>query len=342
MLDLITGGWIAPYLCIQLPAATNKKLNKYKNMTTFQNTFVQLMLTALDRYYIEGLPDTCSQRVILQSLLWYGKVLFFEKNGNVYALPCVNSTDGYTVYGEWRSAFWQALNGQSENVNLVIPGNTNFLKNIILGRNEGRAEPDGVLVRENNVMYPFIWYVYQYAEYMSDTLRTLDTARVHLKHPYIITAEQSVIPSVKKWLNDTKDNQDTIVSSGIFPADKISIQDLNVSGDVVNSITALYEWYEAQFLGLCGIAHNNGIDKKGENLITAEIGVDNESDNTNLNKSMDYIQEGLDIANEQFGLNMTVESTHISTGEGASDYDPNSGDDDLSRGIGKQPEFNNR
>lgn len=339
MLDLIAGGWIAPFLCVPLPAETNKKLNKYKNKTTFQNVFVHNMLTALDRYYIDGLPDTCSQRVVLQALLWYGKVLFFEKVGNIYALPCVNSTDGFTVYGEWRSAFWVGLNGQSENVNLVIPGGTAFLKKIIAGGKNYVSEGNGVLVRENSLMYPFIWNVWQYSEYMADTLRTLDVARVHLKHPYIITAEQSVVPSVKKWLNDTKENQDAIVSSGIFPSDKVTIQDLNVSGDVVNSVTALYEWYEAQFLGLCGIAHNSGIDKKGENLITPEIGIDEENDNTNLNMSMDYIQQGLDTANDRFGLNMTVNSVHLSEKEEMED--DYTGYDDISGSIGKQSEPDN-
>lgn len=340
MLDLITGGWIAPYISIQLPAESNRKLNKRKNQTTWQNVFIQLMKTALDRYYIDGLPDTCSQRVILQSLLWYGKVLFFRRNGNIYALPCVNSTDGYTVYGEWRSAYWIGLNGQSEDVTLAIPGGTNFLKDIILGTSRPRPVEDGVLVRENSIMYPFIMYVWQYADYMADTLRTLDTARVHLKHPYVITAEQSIIPSIKKWLNDTKDNQDTIVSSGVFPADQLTIQDLNVSGDVVTSVTSLYEWYESQFLGLCGIAHNAQADKKGENLIMPEIGIDNESDNTNLNSCMDYIQAGLDTVNEQFGLDLHVRSTHISNGEGAEDV-TGYGDDDISGMDGKEPAGDN-
>lgn len=339
MMDLITGGWLSPYLCIQLPTATNKKINKMKNATTFQNTFIHNMLTALDRYYIEGLPDTCSQRVVLQSLLWYGKVMFFNRDANIYALPCVNASDGYTVYGEWLSAFWVGLNGQSEQVQLAIPGGTKFLRDIITGQNKPVPVEDGVLIRANALMAPFIMNVWQYSEYEADTLRTLDTARMHLKHPYIITAEQSVVPSVKKWLQDTKDNQDAIVSSGVFPADKIVIQDLSITGQTVQAVTSLYDWYDAQFMGLCGIAHNSGIEKKGENLITPEIGIDNESDNTNLNMEMDYIQMGLDTANEHFNLDMHVRSKHISEGEGANDT---TGYDDISGSINKQPEFNNR
>lgn len=305
MIDMILGGWLAPYLVISLPAGTNKKLNQYKNRRTFQNVFIQNMLTALERYHIDGLPETCDERVVLQSLLWYGKVLFFEKSGNVYALPCVNTSQGFTVYGYWKSANWVGLNGASERVPLVIPGGTNFLKRIITG--EKTAEiPSGVLVRENPAMYPFANYVFQYSDYMTDTLRTLDTARMHLKHPYVITSEQSVINTVKGWLKDTKENQDALVSTGVFPADKVKIQDLGITGDNVNAVRALYEWYEAQFFGLCGIAHNTGSDKKGENLISAEIGMDEESDSVNIDSRLRCIQQDLDTVNKTFGLSVRV------------------------------------
>lgn len=328
MIDFILGGWLAPYLAIALPSATNKKINEYKNRQTFQNVFVHNMQTALDRYHIDGLPDTCDERVVLQSLLWYGKVLFFERNGNVFALPCVNASEGFTVYGYWTSAFWVALNGTSEKVMLRIPGDANFLKKIIMS---GRTydSDEGVLVRENSVMYPFINSVWQYSDYMADTLRTLDTARNHLKHPYVITTEQSLLGTVKNWLKDTKNNQDAIVNTGVFPADKVQIQDLNVSADNVNAIKELYEWYEAQFLGLCGIQHNAGSDKKGENLLTTEIGIDSESDNTNLNIPMNCIQQDLDIVNETYGLNLTVTSDHIQEAENVLQYGDRT-DNDLS------------
>lgn len=305
MLDYIMGGWLAPYLSIALPATTNKKINQYKNKQTFQNVFVQNMLTALQRYDIEGVPDTCDRRVVLQSLLWYGNVLFFRRDGNVYALPCVNTSEGYTVYGYWRAANWIGLNGMSERVPLKIPGGTSFLRKIVSGERTVKTD-EAVLVRENPLMYPFVQYVWQYSDYMSDTLRTLDTARMHLKHPYVVTAEQSVVNTVKGWLKDTKDNQDALISTGIFPSDKVTIQDLSVTGDNVNAVRALYEWYESQYFGLCGIAHNTGSDKKGENLITAEIGIDEESDSVNIDSRLDCIRQDLTTVNETFGTNIRV------------------------------------
>ncbi|MCD8211795.1 MAG: hypothetical protein LUC17_02055, partial [Oscillospiraceae bacterium] len=66
---------------------TNKKLAKMKNNVEFQRVFADLLTTALDRYKINGLPESCSERVILQSLLWYGAVIFFIKDGELLALP---------------------------------------------------------------------------------------------------------------------------------------------------------------------------------------------------------------------------------------------------------------
>lgn len=61
--------------------ATKKKLTQYKNQFTFQNTFARYTLDALGRYRLKNLPETMSERVILQSMLWYGCVCLYEKSG---------------------------------------------------------------------------------------------------------------------------------------------------------------------------------------------------------------------------------------------------------------------
>ena len=60
--------------------ATRRKLNQYKNAVMFQNTFTRLSMDALKRYDFEGLPETISNRVLKQSLLWYGGVCIFKKD----------------------------------------------------------------------------------------------------------------------------------------------------------------------------------------------------------------------------------------------------------------------
>lgn len=335
-MDLITHGWFQPYLNIALPDKSKHMLEQYENDFVFQNCFIHNMLTALDRYYIDGLPETCSQRVALESFLWYGNLLEFTKDGSVYALPIVNASEGYTVYGEWVTARWVGLNGESQKVQLAIPGDTPFLRDIITSKTQTIDAESGVRIRANKAAFPFIYWVWLYSKWEADTLRSLDTARFHLKIPYLITAQESVVPSVEKWLEQIGDNMKAVVSSGVFPTDKVQVTPLNVSPQIVNSLTALYDWYDASFMGKCGIAHNSGIDKKGENLITPEIGIDEESDNTNLNIEMDEIQEGLDLCNKIFGTSQQVKSKHLSKGgmTDASDYE----DDDVQSDDSKESE----
>lgn len=312
-MDIVLSDWIAPVLGIPLPknwkVTNRKKVAEMRNRTVWRNLFFRNLQTASDRYYIEGLPDTCSQRVSIMSLLWYGRSLFFEKDGNVYNLPCTNASDGFTINGEWRKARWVALNGMSEEVNLVIPGGTKFLSQTVLGSQE-LPNQTGVLVRENRYMYPFITYVIQWTDYECDTLRALDTARRHLKHPTVIAMPESEKNSIKGIELALDDNQDVLPLTKMIRPEDISVLNMGYTG-ITDELKELYEWYDAQFKGFCGIAHNAGSDKKGENLITAEIGIDTEDDNTNINSCMDSIQEGLDLANEVFGLNMQVKTNHV-------------------------------
>lgn len=310
-MDILTSAWLSPVLGIPLPDAwkttSRKKLNKLRNARTWNNVFYDLMLTAAERYKLEGLPDTMDERVCIMSLLWYGRLLIFEKDGALYGLPCVNSSDGFTVYGEWRKARWMALNGASEEVNLYIPGSSSFLEKTVLG-GEVLSSPSGVLIRENRAMYPFITYVMQWADYITDTLRTLDTARRHLKHPTVIASPQSSVKTFAGRELDIDDNQDVLVVPGLYK-DQTQVLNLGMDG-ITTEVRELYEWYKGQFLGMCGIDHNSQGDKKGANLLVDEVTIDNENDNTNLTRCMNSIQEGLDFANSIFGTHITVTTDH--------------------------------
>lgn len=313
---------------------TNSKLAKMKNNVTFQNTFARLLTDGLNRYRFEGLPDTISERVLLQSLIWYGSVIIYEKNGNLIALPGIPDGSAITVYGDFGGGWVYGCNGYNENVKLYIPGgdDSSFLRKSVSGI-PVTAMSQGVLVRENSIMYPFIRQVIQYAEYISDSMRTLDVCRQHLKHPYLVFSEESTINTVREWFKKISNNEDVIVNTGIFDPSKVNVQNLDVTPDIVNNITSLIEWYENKYKGLCGIEHNAQSDKKGENLLTDEISVDNESDENNVDKCLKYIQQGLDDVNKIFGTNITVEANES---ESEDDYD-----DDLSGISDEEPEPSN-
>lgn len=286
---------------------TNKKLAKMKNNLVFQNEFVRNLIDATyNRYRITGLPDTCRERVVLQSLLWTGTVYFFDMNDNLLALPGAPDGSGINVYGDYAGAWVWGDNGFNEHVKIYIEGTdeSEFLRKTV-GSTKSDIDAKGVMVRENPYMYPFINQVMYYSERQTDTLRKLETAMKNAATPYIITAEQSVVNTVKEFFNRRDNNEEYIVSSGIFPADKINLLPFEIQADSINVMSQTYDWYCNHFRELCGIKNMTNIDKKGENLITPEVNINDEY--TSMQNAMPQLEHDIDTVNKVFGTNIKVE-----------------------------------
>ena len=299
---------------IFLPANKIKKLRKLENAYTQQLVFVSLANLALQRYHITGLPDTMSERTILQSLLWYGSVVFFRKDGNVFALPGVPTGDGYNVYGDPGSAWvFSRYNGKMyKSVKLYIPGSDEsvFLKELIGSKQEG--DPAGGIIWENSMRYPFINTVAYYSEKIADCYRTLDITRYWLKRPLLLSGPEESAEGVKKVIQDLDENP-----NAVYLSDKLGISkttqlfNTNANGQNLQDITGLLEWYESKFRELCGIDSNSQIDKKGENLISDEISVNDQYQALSLDESLKEIQKWLDVVNKFFGFSLRVEKNEI-------------------------------
>lgn len=297
--------------------ATRKKIAQIKNRDVFINQFMLKVQDALDmRYHFEGLTDTMSERVMLQSLLWYGCVCVFEKDGALMTLPCTADGSGYNIYGDLASVWVFARNGKlNEQVRCYVHGSDEsaFLDETSGTQPNGKYK--GVCIWENSTRYPFINQVIFYANAIADSMRTLDVCRKNIKNPYIITAEQSIIPTIKSYFDHRDNNEEFIVSSGIFPADRVNILPLAENSDSLSAITSLIEWYEAKFRELCGVNNNSQMDKKGENLIQAEVSVNDEYTQMSVDKIIPYIQLGLDDVNKLFGTNIRVVKNEVAVSE---------------------------
>lgn len=293
----------------ELGKATKKKLASFKNQISFVNTFNVKVQDALHRYHFEGLPDTISERVILQALLWYASVVFFEREGNLLALPCAPSGDGFNIYGDYGSVWAFSRNGMlNEEIKVYLPGSdeSSFLGQTLGGIYDQTNK--GVLVWENTQRFPFINQTIFYSSAISDSMRTLDVCRKNIKNPYIVVAEESAVNTVKQYFESRDNNEEYIISSGVFPADKVKVLPLVTNSDNLQAITALIEWYEAKYRELCGVDNNSQIDKKGENLIQAELSVNDEYTDMSVDKCIETIQKGLDDVNKIFGTNITVKA----------------------------------
>ena len=287
-------------------APISKKLSnsKIKNVVEFQNQFANLLHIAKHRYKIKDgtCPDTINERVLMDSLLWYGSVTFFNKEGSIIALPS-RPTNDFNLYGEPGYAWVWGRNGFNQKIKLTIPQTGPVLDKGMFGT---IGEGEGVFVRENEIMYPFINHIYVCAEKLADTMRTLDTQRFHCKKPYVVTASESVIPTVKEYFNKVKDNDEYIVSSGIFDANQVAISPLPPQAEEIKEQMAAYDWYMSKFLELCGIKSNQASSKK-ENLIVDEVNANNEITLFGVEATVKYLNKQMETVNKLFGTNIEWE-----------------------------------
>ena len=294
------------YLIDVMQTATGKKISKMKNNVEFLNWFNLLQKYAQYRYEFEGLPDTVNERVLKQALLWYGSCAFFDKDDALFCLPA-RATQDFNVYGDPCYAWVYGRNGYNEQISLYIKGQdeTRFITKGISGQYNTKGK--GVFVRENYNFYPFINYTFAYAMKLSDTARTLDVERFHLKRPYIITAKEEVVPTVKKFMEKTGENEEYIVSTGIFNADDVNALPISLPTGALKDTEELQDWYMNQYLTLCGLNNNQDTNKK-ERLIVDEVNANNESIDTNIEPMIQYIQEQLDEVNKIYSTSITVKA----------------------------------
>lgn len=285
---------------------TSKKLAKYKNQTEFMNVYASLINEALSRYKFSGLPETVNERILVESLLWYGSVCFFVKQGNVLALPGL-PTQSYTLYGDPTACIVHGRNGYNQEIKLYIPNGDDSA--LVRSSTNGTApkEGTGVWVRENKLVFPFINYCIEYADKIADTLRTLDTTRMNIKRPYVVVAEEPIINSVKSFFNKRDANEEYIISSGVFPADKINLLPFDTNPENIRDCTMLVEWYMNQFRQLEGMKAPSTVDKKAQ-VSVPELNRDEDVSNNKKETVTDYLQEQLDFVNEKLGTSITVES----------------------------------
>lgn len=287
---------------------STKKLNRMKNNRVFMQQFMRLMETAMRRYRIENLPDTVSERVVLQSMITYGNIVFFKHGNSILALPGVGGQGGYNVNGDPVSAYVFSKNGVfNKEVKLYIKGGQNdkLVKDGIATVHN--ANFDGVMVHETKTRFPFIETVIYYAQAIADTYRTIDVARTWIKQPFIPVCEESIVPSVKKMFQDMKDNDEMIIAStGVQDISKFNILPIDTATTSIDTACQLIDWYTEQFKIACGFDGNTQIDKKGENLISDEVNFNEDYTEKHSNDMLEYIQSQLDVANEYFGLNMKV------------------------------------
>ena len=290
-------------------APSPKKRARYENQMIFKQIFTDFKNTALHRYHFSGLPDTVSERVLKESFLYYGMAVFFEKDGQILQLPGRPAYDP-TMYGDFRYSYVYGANGFNALVALEIPGGADAS---ILSRGVGDLQQPsgmrGVLVREAyDFTSPFIFTAWTYATRVADAIRSLDVAVRNGKVPGVWLCSQSEVESIRRFNRQIEDNQESIVTSGFFPVDKVRYQPL-AQDSLTHSqnFMQIIDYWKSAYKEACGLDNLAPNTFKKANLLSDEVGQNDEYTASIIDKTIAVIQEGLDFANATFGLSMKVE-----------------------------------
>lgn len=280
-----------------------KKKNKFENILEFQNTFTDFILTYINSYKIEGLPNTCDERTIKLSFLTRGKVCIFEENNNLFSLPF--SSDGsINMYGYPAGGYVFSRNGINKAVKLIIPGTeTEGVKELekTIGA-EIKKRPEGVLILDNDLLYPLILYIQRMSERIADCQRSIDILVRAAKSPLIITTEDSKVESLKRTLKAIDDNSFYILGEGNLPISSLKTLDSGVKSEMIKTLYEYKKSLVAEVLEMLSI--NSNPDYKKERLIVDEINVNNENCYQNLEKRIETQNKYFEIVNKKYGTNI--------------------------------------
>lgn len=295
-----------------------KKMKKFLESRVYQNWFMKLMEDGLNRYHFRNLPDTCSERVILQSLLWYGAVIFArgnyinnkfvpDKEGAVISLPGA-PTEQFNIYGEPAYGWIWGRNGLNQKVKLILPNGPAEITNVGFGGVKLSDTGDGVFIRETKTMYPFIFYTMDYAYKIWKSMCTLEGQQFHMRRPYIVQAREETYEKVCEIMEAAEENDDYIIlDEGVFDVGAgIQIIPKTIDGTDLKTVQELIEWYLNQYRELCGISNNPAVNKK-ERVLTDEVNVNNEQTEFSVDSAVDYINEQLELVNKAFDTNIICE-----------------------------------
>lgn len=231
----------------------------------------------------EDLPDGVDNWAVKMSLIQNGCFFLRDKvlqSGKEY--PGIYAQSGYPI-GIYNmnltplKGFVTNLNGsEGQVIDLYVP-TKNAPGNAIGQGGQVSRNPSGYIVWDNAMRIPAILYALKYAYYIADSYRTLDKTRTQLKVPIIFTVPSK---NLAKDINDIYESADiheqyVVNDDSLNQINKVQLFETNTNGQNLKDVTGLIQWYDAQFLKMRGIKTNSQMDKKGENLQTAEITIDN-------------------------------------------------------------------
>ena len=262
------------------------KLRNWNEYWLFFQYFSEL---GINRYQLGGkIPDSIDKHIILQSIYWRDSFTIFKEHGVWLGLPALPCGDR-TLYKYPVNVKAYGGNGKIFDVNCV-----NGEEKLI---NEGFYSKElpnetGVFIQAKRQISPLAWYADVYAQRAADAMRALDVLRNKAKDPFKIFAREEMKATVERYLQQITDNEQTVITTGVFDPSKVQVAMTPVPSDSITSMRELVQWYTDQFLEIAGINNNPQSDKR-ERMIVDEVRANNTQAAMTIQASCDFMNEQL-------------------------------------------------
>ena len=260
------------------------KLNNIlKNQYTFERYYYWIKDLAISLFNWKNLPEGTDSRFLETTLFERGSILFFydEVLDKYLNLPFVNSGN-LDVYG-------YPINRQAYSIS---------------GYNKMLDNTNSVIIYNNSIKQPDIKVAQYYAEQIYEIKRAIDTNVKTMKLPYLITAPQQQVQTIKNLYKKIDENE-----VAIFANDKIldynSIQVIQTNVEYVSD--KLYELYKQVIEEVCEYFGINGSLDKNERMVVSEVVAGIGMTEANRQIRLKARKDACKQINEMFGLNVDVE-----------------------------------
>ena len=261
-----------------------KKLinSQLTNMKTYLMYREEMLTLAENVFEFKNLPEFIDVSYLNKTLLRNGSIAFFQDDVlGVIALP-YDVVDGFDIYGRPERIIARAVNGT-------------YSKTLEKG--------EFVIMYDNNARVPIVSDIYQMAERIALSKRTIDVNIVQQRTPRIWKTSQDK----KKTLQDMLDNIDGMMEN-IATYESIDIDDMNVilapAPYVADKIDMHLDKEWAEFYRLIGVA--NLIEQKKERMIRDEMSASQGGTIASRFARFEPRKRAVAEINKKFGTNIEV------------------------------------
>lgn len=265
----------------------NTKTKEYAT-NHYQELFNRFLNLAINRFTWENLPMGLDNRIIEESLIRNGRIMFF-RDTTTEGLLCLpaTGTGRFNVYNE------------PIEYNVIGLGYTNTI-----------SIDDGVIIKNNALGTPDLQDLQMFADRINEVEQTMDVNLVQQATPYILSIDeqerQTAINLFKQILNKrfaifTSKNMmigknEVLKTDAPFLLDKLQAHKNSLMNELLT------------FLGI----NNNNVEKR-ERLLVDEVNANNDFILVNLDHMYDERERAVKLINEKFGTNIIVNKREVET-----------------------------